>query len=244
MIEEKVIQSESVADSEQSVAVDDNNVQSTSIPAVDYQAKYEEAEAQRQAEKEARLKAEKGFSELKTKVDDIYKKADEKRVKNLEDQGQFKILWEEAQESNQKIISENTLLKQEMEDLRTSNEKAGTQTTALSTISNLGAINAEQTLSLLKEKITKDDTGKVVVVEGGIKQDLDLYVKKLKNPGSGWEHHFKPSTAAGMGAKPSPVANAGGGQPNPWKTGNITQQMLVSEQDPQLAAVLQREASQ
>ena len=174
MIEEKVIQSESVADSEQSVAVDDNNVQSTSIPAVDYQAKYEEAEAQRQAEKEARLKAEKGFSELKTKVDDIYKKADEKRVKNLEDQGQFKILWEEAQESNQKIISENTLLKQEMEDLRTSNERAGTQTTALSTISNLGAINAEQTLSLLKEKITKDDTGKVVVVEGGIKQDLDL----------------------------------------------------------------------
>ena len=61
MIEEKVIQSESVADSEQSVAVDDNSVQSTSIPAVDYQAKYEEAEAQRQAEKEARLKAEKGF---------------------------------------------------------------------------------------------------------------------------------------------------------------------------------------
>ena len=47
-----------------------------------------------------------------------------------------------------------------------------------------------------------------------------------------------------MGAKPSPTSNAGGGQPNPWKTGNITQQMLISEQDPQLAAVLQREASQ
>ena len=45
-----------------------------------------------------------------------------------------------------------------------------------------------------------------------------------------------------MGAKPSPVANAGGGQSNPWKTGNITQQMLISEQDPQLAAVLKQEA--
>ena len=244
MIEEKVIQSESVATSEQSVAVDDNNVQSTSTPAVDYQAKFEAAEAQIQAEKEARLKAEKGFSELKTKVDDMYKKADEKRVKNLEDQGQYKTLWEEAQQSNQKIISENTLLKQEMEDLRTSNERQGTKTSALSTISNLGAINAEQTLSLLQEKITKDDSGKVVILEGGIKQDLDLYIKKLKNPGSGWEHHFKPSAAAGMGAKPSPTSNAGGGQPNPWKTGNITQQMLISEQDPQLAAVLQREASQ
>ena len=203
MIEEKVIQSESVATSEQSVAVDDNNVQPTSTPAVDYQAKFEAAEAQMQAEKEARLKA-----------------------------------------LDQKIISENTLLKQEMEDLRTSNERQGTKTSALSTISNLGAINAEQTLSLLQEKITKDDSGKVVILEGGIKQDLDLYIKKLKNPGSGWEHHFKPSTAAGMGAKPSPTSNAGGGQPNPWKTGNITQQMLISEQDPQLAAVLQREASQ
>ena len=38
------------------------------------------------------------------------------------------------------------------------------------------------------------------------------------------------------------VANAGGGQSNPWKTGNVTQQMLLSEQDPQLAAVLKQEA--
>ena len=46
-----------------------------------------------------------------------------------------------------------------------------------------------------------------------------------------------------MGAKPSPVANAGGGQANPWKTGNITQQMLVSEEESsQLAAVLKQEA--
>ena len=45
-----------------------------------------------------------------------------------------------------------------------------------------------------------------------------------------------------MGAKPSPVANAGTGQANPWKTGNLTQQMLLSEQDPQLAAVLKQEA--
>ena len=42
--------------------------------------------------------------------------------------------------------------------------------------------------------------------------------------------------------RPSPVANAGGGPVNPWKTGNITQQMLILEQDPQLAAVLKQEA--
>ena len=45
-----------------------------------------------------------------------------------------------------------------------------------------------------------------------------------------------------MGAKPTPTSNVGGGQTNPWKTGNLTQQMLISEQNPQLAAVLKQEA--
>ena len=244
MIEEKVIQNESVANSEQSVAVDDNKVQPTSIPAVDYQVKFEESENQRQAEREARLKAEKGFSELKAKVDEMYKKADEKRVKNLEDQGQWKTLWEEANKTNQEKEQKIANLSQQLEDMKTSNELASTKTTALAAISNLGAINAEQTLSLLQNKLQKNQEGKVVILNGGVEQDLTSYLTSLKNPGSGWEHHFKPSSAAGMGAKPSPIASTGGGTSNPWKTGNITQQMLISEQDPQLAAVLQREASQ
>jgi len=244
MIEEKVIQNESVANSEQSVAVDDNKVQPTSIPAVDYQVKFEESENQRQAEREARLKAEKGFSELKAKVDEMYKKADEKRVKNLEDQGQWKTLWEEANKTNQEKEQKIANLSQQLEDMKTSNELASTKTKALAAISNLGAINAEQTLSLLQNKLQKNSEGKVVVLNGGVEQDLNTYLSSLKNPGSGWEHHFKPSSAAGMGAKPSPIANASGGQVNPWKTGNLTQQMLISDQDPELAAVLQREASQ
>ena len=244
MIEETVIQNESVANSEQSVAVGDNNVQPTSIPAIDYQAKFEESETQRQAEKEARLKAEKGFSELKAKVDEMYKKADEKRVKNLEDQGQWKTLWEEANKTNQEKEQKIMTLSQQLEDMKTSNEVASTKTTALAAISNLGAINAEQTLSLLQNKLQKNQEGKVVILNGGVEQDLTSYLTSLKNPGSGWEHHFKPSSAAGMGAKPSPIASTGSGTSNPWKTGNITQQMLLSEQDPELAAVLQREASQ
>ena len=41
-------------------------------------------------------------------------------------------------------------LSQQLEDLKNSNEIASTKTTALAAISNLGAINAEQTLSLLQ----------------------------------------------------------------------------------------------
>ena len=89
----------------------------------------------------------------------------------------------------------------------------------MAAISNLGAINAEQTLALLQGKLQKNAEGKVVVLNGGVEQDLTNYLTGLKNPGSGWEHHFKPSSAAGMGAKPSPISNAGGGQPKPLENG-------------------------
>ena len=75
--------------------------------------------------------------------------------------------------------------------MKTSKEVESTRTKALAAISNLGAINAEQTLALLQNKLQKNTDGKVVVLNGGVEQDLNVYLSTLKNPGSGWEHHFK-----------------------------------------------------
>jgi len=239
-IEEQVIQPDSVNPAEQPVAETASQPTQPQTPNLDsVKAEYEAklAAAQKQI-----AEGEEKFKGIKTKLDDVYKQKDQQRKKELEDQGQWKTLWEEANKTAQEKEQQIMTLSQQLEDLKTSNELASTKTTALAAISNLGAINAEQTLSLLQGKLQKNAEGKVVVLNGGVEQDLTNYLTSLKNPGSGWEHHFKPSSAAGMGAKPSPVANAGGGQPNPWKTGNITQQMLVSEQDPQLAAVLKQEA--
>ena len=237
MIEEKVIQPDSVNPPEQPVAETTSQPQAPNLDSVkaEYEAKL--AAAQKEA-----AEAQEKFQGIKGKLDEVYKQKEEKRTKELEDQGQWKTLWEEANKTAQEKEQQIMTLSQQLEDLKTSNEVASTKTTALAAISNLGAINAEQTLALLQGKLQKNAEGKVVVLNGGVEQDLTNYLTSLKNPGSGWEHHFKPSSAAGMGAKPSPVANAGGGQPNPWKTGNITQQMLISEQDPQLAAVLKQEA--
>ena len=236
-IEEQVIQSDSVNPSEQPVAETASQPQAPDLSSVkaEYEAKL--AAAQKEA-----AEAQEKFKGIKGKLDDVYKQKDQQRKQELEDQGQWKTLWEEANKTAQEKEQQIVNLSQQLEDLKTSNEVASTKTTALAAISNLGAINAEQTLSLLQGKLQKNANGEVVVLNGGVEQNLNTYLTSLKNPGSGWEHHFKPSSAAGMGAKPSPVANAGGGQANPWKTGNITQQMLISEQDPQLAAVLKQEA--
>ena len=238
-MEEKVIQPESVTPAEQPVA-------ETTIPQApnldSVKAEYES----KIAALEAKI-AEEGekFQGIKTKLDDVYKKADDKRKKSLEDQGQWKDLWEEANKTAQEKDIQINTLNEELKNLKSSNETANIKTSALSAISNSGAVNAEQMLSLLQDKLKKNDSGDVVVLNGGVEQDLGTYIGNLKNPGSGWEHHFKPSSAAGMGAKPTPTSNVSPGMLNPWKEGsiNLTRQMILESSEPDLAAVLKKEAS-
>ena len=236
-LEEKVVQPESVTSADQPVAETPSQPQAPNLDAVkaEYEAKL--AAAQKQI-----AEGEEKFKGIKGKLDEVYKQKEEKRTKELEDQGQYKTLWEEANKTAQDKDAQINSLTQQLQDMKTSNEVASTKQTALAAISNLNAINAEQTLSLLQGKLQRNAEGKVVIIDGGVEQDLNAYLTSLKNPGSGWEHHFKPSSAAGMGAKPSPVGNVSGGTDNPWNTGNLTQQLIMENENPDLAAVLKREA--
>ena len=237
-MEEKVIQQESVAPVEQPVA-ETPTPQAPNLDSVkaEYESKISALESKIAEEGEK-------FKGIKTKLDDVYKKADDKRKQDLEDQGQWKDLWEEANKTAQEKDIQINTLNEELKNLKSSNETANIKTSALSAISNSGAVNAEQMLSLLQTKLKRNDSGDVVVLNGGVEQDLGTYIGNLKNPGSGWEHHFKPSSAAGMGAKPTPTSNVSPGMTNPWKEGsiNMTQQMVLESNEPELAAVLKKEA--
>ena len=237
-MEEKVIQPESVAPAEQPVA-ETATPQAPNLDSVkaEYESKISALEAKIAEEGEK-------FKGIKTKLDDVYKKADDKRKQDLEDQGQWKDLWEEANKTAQEKDLQINTLNEELKNLKSSNETANIKTSALSAISNSGAVNAEQMLSLLQSKLKRNDSGDVVVLNGGVEQDLGTYIGNLKNPGSGWEHHFKPSSAAGMGAKPTPTSNVSPGMLNPWKEGsiNLTRQMILESSEPDLAAVLKKEA--
>ena len=236
-IEEKVVQPESVTPADQSVTETPSQPQAPNLDSVKTQ--YEE---QIKSLKKELAEKEEDRLGVKRKLNEVYQQKENERKQELEDQGQWKTLWEEANKTAQDKDAQISNLTQQLEDLKTSNEVASTKTTALAAISNQGAINAEQMLSLLQGKLQKNAEGKVVVLNGGVEQDLNAYLTSLKNPGSGYEHHFKPSTAAGMGAKPSPVGNVSGGSENPWKTGNLTQQLIMENENPDLAAVLKREA--
>ena len=234
-MEEQVIQETPVASPEQPVAET-----AISTPAANVSA-YEQ---QIQALKLRANEAEEKFQGVKGKLDDVYKKQDDQRKKTLEDQGQWKDLWEEANKTAQDKQQQIGELERQLQDLRVSNETAAMQTSALSAISQAGAINAQQMLQLVQNGLKKSEDGSVKVLDGGVEQDLGVYLAKLKNPGSGFEHHFKPSTQAGMGAKPSTGTAGAAGIANPWLEGsiNLTRQMTLDNTEPELAAVLRREA--
>ena len=232
-MEEQVIQETPVASSEQPVAA-------TETPAVDVSA----YEHQIQALQQRATEAEERFQGIKGKLDDVYKKQDDQRRKTLEDQGQWKDLWEEANKTAQTKDQQIADLERQLGELRTSNETAAMKTSALSAINQAGVINSDQMLQLVQSNLKKSDDGSVKVLNGGVEEDLNVYLAKLKNPGSGFEHHFKPSSQAGMGAKPVTGISGTGGVANPWLEGsiNLTKQMTLDATDPDLAAVLRREA--
>jgi len=204
-------------------------------------------EQQIQAEKARAEEAEGKFQRIKDKMNDLDKKLEKneaERRKRLEDQGQWKDLWEEANKTAQTKDQQIADLERQLADLRTSNETAAMKTSALSAISQSGAINAEQMLQLVQSNLKKAEDGSVKVLNGGVEEDINVYLAKLKNPGSGYEHHFKPSAQSGMGAKPNTGTAGAAGIANPWLEGsiNLTRQMTLEATDPELAAVLKREA--
>ncbi|BAQ93229.1 phage minor structural protein GP20 [uncultured Mediterranean phage uvMED] len=232
-MEEQVIQ-------ETPVATPDQPVAATETPAVDSSVYEQQIKAERARAEEAEGK----FQRIKDKMNALDEKMRSERQKTLEDQGQWKPLWEEANKTAQEKQDRIGELERQLQDLRVSNETAAMQTSALSAISQAGAINAEQMLQLVQNGLKKSEDGSVKVLDGGVEQDLGVYLAKLKNPGSGYEHHFKPSTQAGMGAKPSTGTAGVAGIANPWLEGsiNLTKQMALDASDPDLAAVLRREA--
>jgi hypothetical protein len=235
-MEEQVIQETPVASSEQPVAETTGTVN-----IIDNTAAYEQ---QIKAERARAEEAEGKFQRIKEKMNALDEKMRSERQQKLEDQGQWKDLWEEANKTAQTKDQQIADLERQLADLRTSNETAAMKTSALSAISQSGAINAEQMLQLVQSNLKKAEDGSVKVLNGGVEEDINVYLGKLKNPGSGYEHHFKPSAQAGMGAKPTTGTAGAAGIANPWAEGsiNLTKQMTLEATDPDLAAVLKREA--
>jgi hypothetical protein len=199
-------------------------------------AKNQELIAERRKDRENRENLQKQLDELRVAQESA-------KTAKLAESGEFKTLWEEAQQTVADLKQQLAAKESEVEQIRHGFTQEQVKSAAIAQLSQAGALAPDQLYRLLQENLRAKE-GQPVAVVGGVEVPVGEYIANLKNPGSGYEHHFAATNRAGMGVTGSARATALPGQSNPWtKEGwNITQQMMMLASDPDKARLLKAEA--
>lgn len=199
-------------------------------------AKNAELINERRKDKENREKLQQQLSSIETER----KKAEEAR---LAESGEYKTLWDDAQTTISSLKQTLAEKEAEVEQIKQGYSKEQLRSNMLSQLSSAGALAPDQLYRLVEDNLRSKD-GQPVAVVGGVETPVAEYVANLKNPGSGYEHHFAASNTAGMGVTGSARATSLPGQSNPWlkDSFNITEQMILLAKDPDKARILKAEA--
>lgn len=199
-------------------------------------AKNQELIAERRKDRENR-------ENLQKQLDEIRIAQEQAKTAKLAESGEYKTLWEEAQNTVAELKQQLSAKEAEVDQIRQGFTQEQIKSAAIAQLSQAGALAPDQLYRLLQENLRAKD-GKPVAVVGGVEVPVGEYITNLKNPGSGYEHHFAATNRAGMGVTGSARATALPGQSNPWsKDGwNVTEQMVMLSTDPDKARLLRAEA--
>ena len=180
---------------------------------------------------------------LQKQLDGIRSAQEQANIAKLAESGEYKTLWEEAQQTVAELKQQLSTKEAEVDQIKQGFTQEQIKATAISQLSQAGALAPDQLYRLLQEHLRAKD-GQPVAVVGGVELPVSEYIANLKNPGSGYEHHFAAINRSGMGVTGSARATAFPGQSNPWlkDSWNITQQMMLLNQDPDKARLLKAEA--
>jgi len=199
-------------------------------------AKNAELIGERRKDKEAR-------EQLQSQLEEIRTVQEQAKTQKLAETGEYKTLWEEAQKTVAELKQQLTDKESTIEEIRSGFTKEQIKSAAIAQLSSAGAVAPEQLYRLLQENLRTKD-GQPVAVAGGVEVPVGEYIANLKNPGSGYEHHFSATNRSGMGVAGSARPSAVPGQNNPWSkdSWNVTQQMILLGKDPDMARLLKSEA--
>ena len=199
-------------------------------------AKNQELIAERRKDRENR-------EALQAQIDELRTAQETAKTAKLAESGEFKTLWEEAQQTVADLKQQLTAKESEVDQIRQGFTQEQVKSAAIAQLSQAGALAPDQLYRLLQENLRAKE-GQPVAVVGGVEVPVGEYIANLKNPGSGYEHHFAATNRAGMGVAGSARSTALPGQSNPWskESWNITQQMMMLASDPDKARLLKAEA--
>ena len=191
-------------------------------------------EAQKAA-KEAQAERE----QLKKELEELKALQTSQAQKSLEDQGQFRELWNQAKATVNERDAEIVQLKAELASVKQEREGDRLKAAAMSQINTAGVINSQQMYMLLQTGLRTDDEGNPVMLNGGVEQPLGEYLANLKQS-TDWQHHFGASGSKGMGS--TGQTSVSPGRENPYRTGDLTAAIRLEVENPELAKALKAEA--
>jgi hypothetical protein len=199
-------------------------------------AKNQELIAERRKDRENR-------ETLQKQIEDLRIAQESAKTAKLAESGEFKTLWEQAQETVAELKQKLAAKESEVEQIRQGFTQEQVKSAAIAQLSQAGALAPDQLYRLLQENLRAKE-GQPVAVVGGVEVPVGEYIANLKNPGSGYEHHFAATNRAGMGVTGSARNTSLPGQANPWSkdSWNVTQQMMMLNSDPDKARLLKAEA--
>jgi hypothetical protein len=180
---------------------------------------------------------------LQAQLDELKTAQESAQTQKLAESGEFKTLWEQAQETVASLKEQLADRETKISSMEASFSQEQLKSSAIAQLSQAGALAPDQLYRLVQENLRAKD-GQPVAVVGGVELPVGEYIANLKNPGSGYEHHFAASNRAGMGVAGSARSTALPGQSNPWSQEgwNVTQQMMMLADDPDRARLLKAEA--
>ena len=147
--------------------------------------------------------------------------------------GDFQKLWEDQKGTVSDLQSQLAAKDEEMELMRSENQQQQIKVSAYNAIQQSGVVNTDQAYQLLKADLRMKD-GELIALSGGVEVPIGQRLEQLKQPGSGWEHHFSGSGARGMSAGSSTSIPAG----TSWSSLGTLKKLELMETNPQLAAQL------
>ena len=154
-------------------------------------AKNQELIAERRKDRENREAIQQQLEELK-------QAQEQAQTTKLTESGEFRTLWEQAQETVADLKQQLNERESKIASMEASFTQEQVKSAAIAQLSNAGALAPDQLYRLVQENLRTKD-GQPVAVVGGVEVPVGEYIANLKNPGSGYEHHFAATNRAGMG---------------------------------------------
>ena len=177
----------------------------------------------------------KQLEDMQRQMADLQSNQQQAKQTQLAEAGEFKTLWSEASATNTSLQDEIAQLKQQLQDKDVAFQQQQIKSAALNAIAQSGVVNPEQAFSLMRDSLRLDENGNAVCLHGGVQVELNSHLNSLKQPGSGWEHHFSGSGARGMSAAGSSTSASGG---KSWGSMGLMERIQLEEENPALAAQL------